>query len=84
MVDVVIANIEGQSSTLTNGFTYRPSGDANGDGLVNAADIFYLISFLFTGGPAPVAGDPNGDNQVTPSDVFYLINFLFAGGPLPI
>jgi virginiamycin B lyase len=28
-------------------------GDANGDGAVDIADIFYLIQFLFAGGPAP-------------------------------
>ncbi len=31
------------------------AGDANGDGMVTVADIFYLINFLFTGGPAPAA-----------------------------
>ncbi len=31
------------------------AGDANGDGVVTVADIFYLINFLFTGGPPPVA-----------------------------
>ncbi len=31
------------------------AGDANGDGVVTVADIFYLINFLFTGGPPPIA-----------------------------
>src|SRR5438046_1694380 len=31
------------------------AGDANGDGSVGPADIFYLISFLFSGGPPPVS-----------------------------
>jgi streptogramin lyase len=31
----------------------HPFGDANGDGLVNVSDVFYLINFLFGGGPAP-------------------------------
>jgi virginiamycin B lyase len=30
-----------------------PPGDVNGDGDVNVADVFYLINFLFAGGPAP-------------------------------
>src|SRR5437667_6014988 len=30
------------------------AGDANGDGAVTVADIFYLINFLFTSGPPPV------------------------------
>jgi hypothetical protein len=29
-------------------------GDVNGDGQVNVADVFYLINYLFAGGPAPV------------------------------
>jgi virginiamycin B lyase len=32
----------------------HPSGDANGDGSVNVNDVFYLINFLFGGGPAPI------------------------------
>jgi large repetitive protein len=30
------------------------SGDADGNGTVDVADVFYLINFLFAGGPAPV------------------------------
>jgi virginiamycin B lyase len=29
------------------------SGDVNADGAVNVTDVFYLINFLFAGGPAP-------------------------------
>jgi streptogramin lyase len=32
----------------------HPSGDVNGDGNVSVNDVFYLINFLFGGGPAPV------------------------------
>jgi virginiamycin B lyase len=32
----------------------REQGDANGDGNVDIADVFWLINFLFAGGPAPV------------------------------
>ncbi len=32
----------------------RPVGDANGDGQVSVADVFYIINFLFAGGAAPV------------------------------
>ncbi len=65
-------------------FAALTSGDANGDGQVTVADVFYLINNLFAGGPAPIGpADANGDGQVTVADVFYLINFLFAGGPAP-
>jgi hypothetical protein len=36
-------------------FSTRPiPGDVNGDGIVDISDVFYLINFLFAGGPAPV------------------------------
>jgi CSLREA domain-containing protein len=61
------------------------NGDANADGVVGVADVFYAINFLFAGGPAPLAlADVNGDGQTNVADVFYLINFLFAGGPAPL
>ncbi len=59
------------------------AGDANGDGTRTVADVFYLISHLFTGGPLPDGGDSNGDEATTVADIFYMINFLFAGGPAP-
>jgi hypothetical protein len=62
------------------------AGDANCDGQVAASngDIFFLIAFLFEGGPAPVCdADANGDGSVTVGDIFYLINFVHGGGPPP-
>jgi len=42
------------SSTLGLGaFEVEPIGDANGDGLVDVNDVFYLINYLFAGGPVP-------------------------------
>jgi agmatine/peptidylarginine deiminase len=62
-------------------------GDANNDGIINVADVVYLINYLFIGGPAPVpmkcVGDVNGDGIVNISDVVYLINYLFINGPAP-
>lgn len=29
------------------------NGDVNGDGIINSADVIYLINFLFVGGPPP-------------------------------
>lgn len=63
------------------------AGDANGDGLINSADVSYLINYLFISGPQPVpleAGDANGDGMVNSADVAYLINYLFVGGPPPL
>jgi hypothetical protein len=61
-------------------------GDANGDGLINSADVSYLINYLFVNGPAPNplgAGDANCDGNINSADVAYLINYLFVGGPPP-
>jgi hypothetical protein len=63
---------------------YPGQGDINGDGKTDVADVFYLINFLFAGGPAPVGfSDLNADGKTDVADVFYLINYLFAGGPIP-
>jgi hypothetical protein len=62
------------------------TGDANADGVINSADVVYLINYLFKGGPAPVplvAGDVNCDGIINSADVVYLINYLFKGGPPP-
>jgi hypothetical protein len=61
-------------------------GDANGDGMINSADVVYLINYLFVGGPAPLpmeAGDANCDGSINSADVVYLINYLFVSGPPP-
>src|SRR5206468_308419 len=80
--DTVTSSITGTSGGITVGGIH---GDANGDGVVNVADVFYLINYLFTSGPPPVGpADVNGDGLVTVADIFYLINYLFAGGPAPL
>lgn len=61
------------------------TGDVNGDGRVDVQDVFYLINFLFAGGPDPIGpADVDGDTQVDVQDLFRLINYLFAGGPAPV
>ncbi|MCK4858038.1 MAG: dockerin type I repeat-containing protein, partial [candidate division Zixibacteria bacterium] len=63
-----------------------PSGDANGDGYINIADVVFLIDYIFNGGPAPVpmeVGDVDCDGAVNIADVTYLVAYIFAGGPPP-
>jgi len=65
---------------------YMP-GDANGDGVINSADLVYLINYLFKGGPAPKplqAGDVNCDEVINSADIVYLIDYLFKAGPAPL
>jgi hypothetical protein len=67
-------------------FLIDHTGDANGDGVVNGADVVFLINYLFKEGDAPEPlrlGDPNADCQVDAADVIYLINYLFRDGPEP-
>jgi hypothetical protein len=73
-------------SNQTWSFYVSLRGDVNGDGVINSADVVYLINHLFIGGSAPepwTAGDVNCDGSVNTTDVVYLINYLFIGGPPP-
>ena len=63
-------------------FTDVISGDANSDGIVDVADLVYLINYLYRGGmpPSPVSlGDFNQDGEVNLADLVALINYLFRG-----
>ena len=89
-VDVTVTNTDTSTGTATNGYLYQAQVfDPNGDGTIDPADIFFLINYLFTGGPAPhgpggmLSGDANGDGVVDPADIFYLVNYLFLGGQKP-
>lgn len=65
---------------------YAEHGDANGDGVINIADVMYMINYLYRGGPYPVsfeAGDGNCDDDHSLLDVVILINFLYKGGRAP-
>lgn len=65
------------------GFT---RGDVNRDGIIDVADVTYLINYLFAQGPEPLplaSGDVDCDSSVNVADVIYLINYLFRGGPSP-
>jgi hypothetical protein len=89
-VNVTVTNTNASTGTLTNGYTYVVQGfDPNNDGVIDPSDIFYLVSYLFTGGPAPAgpagmpSGDANGDGVVDPADIFYTVFYLFSSGPEP-
>jgi hypothetical protein len=62
-------------------------GDANGDGLVSAADLVFLLNYLFQGGPEPCiweAADPDSSGEVNAADIVWLLNYLFLHGPAPL
>jgi hypothetical protein len=64
-------------------------GDVNvpgGDGVIDAADIVFLINYLFLGTSAPTPfykGDCNCDGTIDVADVVALINYVFTGTSAP-
>jgi hypothetical protein len=68
------------------GIVLAEYGDANGDGVINIADVMYMVNYLYRGGPYPAsfeAGDANCDGVHGILDVLILVNFLYKGGPPP-
>jgi hypothetical protein len=64
-------------------------GDCNvpgGDGVIDAADIVFLINHVFTGTSAPTpyySGDCNCDGIIDVADIILLINHVFGGTSAP-
>lgn len=72
-----------QITVTSGGFL---AGDANGDWIVDVADVVYLVNYLYRDGDPPdpmEAGDANCDGIVNVGDVVYLINYLYKAGPPP-
>jgi hypothetical protein len=63
------------------------SGDANYDEKLTAADIIYLVNYVFKGGPGPTcspeSGDVNCSGTTNSADIIYLVNHVFKGGLPP-
>lgn len=61
-------------------------GDPTWDGIIDVADVLYLLNYLYKGGPAPdpaEIGDVTCDGTVDLDDVIFLLNYLYKGGPAP-
>ena len=67
--------------------TDKTFGDANSDGLVNIADVVFIINYIFAGGPRPqpiaLVGDADCSGFTNITDAVYLIQYIFASGPPP-
>jgi hypothetical protein len=64
-----------------------PPGDMDQSGSVTAADIVYLVNYIFKGGAMPLGGETGDVNQTcsaSSADVIYLVNFVFRSGPGPM
>jgi len=62
------------------------AGDADGSGAVDIADAVFIISYIFSGGPAPEPlqlGDADCSGAMDITDSVYLITYIFSGGPAP-
>jgi len=60
-------------------------GDVTMDGVIELADVVYLISYLYRDGPGlylPL-GDVNCDGIIELGDLVFLINYLYKAGPTP-
>ncbi|MGB8274705.1 MAG: cohesin domain-containing protein [Alphaproteobacteria bacterium] len=61
-------------------------GDADGSGIINIADIVYMLNYIFKNGPPPhdaSGGDVDCDLRITIADAVYFINYVFRGGLPP-
>ena len=88
IVDVSMQNTDAQTAALPASYQYASAvrGDANGNFSRTSADIFYLVNYLYSGGPGtPVLcnGDANNDTSITSADIFFLVNYLFSTGAAP-
>ncbi len=78
-------DFEGKSHTTAYGpiisFVYKANkgltGDVNGDGEVNIADVNAVINMILGGEESP-AGDVNGDNEIGIADVNALIAIILS------
>jgi hypothetical protein len=67
-------------------FMVNPTGDVNGDGVIDLADLVFLVNYLYKGGTAPDPlrwGDPNADCVINLGDVVFLLNYLYKSGDSP-
>lgn len=90
---------EGSLSLTATGHNFRPyqgwvdlvegafiRGDANGDDLIDVADVIFLANYLYKGDSAPFpyeAGEVTCDGIIDVADAIFLLNYLFKNGPAP-
>ncbi|MEW5994413.1 MAG: hypothetical protein AB1744_08450, partial [Candidatus Zixiibacteriota bacterium] len=81
----VVSNFEAVVFNNTTG-VWTQAGDVSDPVGINIADLTYLVSYLFQGGPAPAPlemGDVDCIDSVNVADLTYLVAYLFQSGPAP-
>jgi hypothetical protein len=61
-------------------------GDITGDGVVNIADVVFLVYYLYKGYPPPdppEVADCNADEVVNVADIVCMVNYLYRAGYPP-
>jgi len=81
----IIVSVHDVSAGSCSGCQNFIRGEANGDCVINVADIISISNYLFAGQSisCELAVDSNGDGRTDVADAIYLSNFLFADGKLP-
>ena len=75
-------HLDGESCEVTMICDQAVKGDADGDGMVNIADVTYIIDYLLAGCQSSFHSqnaDLDGDGKVDISDVTSLIDYLLTG-----
>ena len=74
---------QGFVTVVSGAFT---RGDANGDEIIDIADVIFLTNYLYKGEAAPFpyeAGEVTCEGIIDVADVIFLLNYLFKEGPTP-
>lgn len=64
----------------------RGNIDCDPSGEITISDLVYLVSYMFTGGPAPLnmaTADFGDDGSPDISDLIYIVEYMFHGGLAP-
>lgn len=63
------------------------TGDVDTSGTITAADIIYMVNYVFKAGEAPrpcvASADVDCSGAVTSADIIRLVNYVFKGGLAP-
>jgi hypothetical protein len=64
----------------------RGNIDQDPAGTISVSDLVYLVTFMFSGGPAPVCfleADVNASGVLDVSDLVWLVSYMFQSGYPP-